>query len=52
MLPSAKLGFRAFIKVCDAGAFDTLITGWDAVEDELAKIEELGVEVIVVKNEQ
>jgi len=51
MLPSAKIGFRAFIKVCDAGKFDTLITDWDAVEDELAKIEELGVEVIVADKE-
>jgi len=51
MLPSAKIGFRAFIKVCDASKFDTLITDWDAVEDELAKIEEAGVEVIVVEKE-
>jgi len=51
MLPGAKIGFRAFIRVCDAGAFDTLITDWDAVEDELAKIEELGVEVVVVDKE-
>ncbi|MCL1952612.1 MAG: DeoR/GlpR family DNA-binding transcription regulator [Oscillospiraceae bacterium] len=51
LLPGAKLGFRAFIKVCDAGKFDTLITDWDAVEDELAKIEEAGVEVIVAEKE-
>jgi len=51
MLPSAKIGFRAFIKVCDAGKFDTLITDWDAVEDELAKLEDLGVEIIVVEKE-
>jgi len=47
LVPNQKIGLRAFIKVCDAGNFDTLITDWDAVEDELAKIEELGVEVIV-----
>ncbi len=51
LMPSHKVGFRAFIKVCDANAFDTLITDWDAVEDELAKIEEKGVEVIVVEKE-
>jgi len=51
MVPNQKIGFRAFIKVCGAGEFDTLITDWDAVEDELAKIEELGVEVIVVEKE-
>jgi len=51
MLPGVKVGFRAFIKVCGAEKFDTLITDWDAVEDELAKIEELGVKVIVAEKE-
>lgn len=49
MLPSHKVGVKAFIKVCDTNSFDTLITDWDSVEDELVKIEEKGVEVIVVE---
>lgn len=49
LMPNQKVGFQAFLKVCDAGCFDTLVTDWDAVEDELAKIEELGVEVTVVE---
>lgn len=48
MLPNHKIGVKAFIKVCDTDFFDTLITDWDAVEDELMKIEEKGVNVIVV----
>lgn len=51
MLPSHKIGFKAFIKVCEADSFDTLITDWDAVESELAKIEDKGVGVIVVEKE-
>ena len=53
MCPHQKLGYgaRAFMKVCDADKFDIMITDWDAVEDELAKIEELGVKVIVVEQE-
>ena len=51
MLPAAKIGFRAFIKVCDAGAFDTLITDWDAAEDALAKLEDAGVEVIIAEKD-
>ena len=51
MMPNQKIGFQAFIKVCDANRFDTLITDWDAVEDELNKIEEAGVEVVVVGRE-
>lgn len=51
MMPNQKIGFKAFIKVCDTNKFDTLITDWDAVEDELNKIEETGVKVIVVDKE-
>lgn len=49
MLPNQKIGVKAFIKVCDISEFDVLITDWDAVEDELAKIEEQGVNVIVIE---
>ena len=49
MIPNQKLGITAFMKVCDANKFDVLITDWDAVEDELAKIEELGVKVIIAE---
>lgn len=51
MMPHQKIGFQAFIKVCEADCFDTLITDWEAVEDELNKIEELGVKVMVVDKE-
>ena len=50
-MPNQKIGFKAFIKVCDTEIFDTLITDWDSVEDELTKIEETGVKVIVVDKE-
>ena len=51
LMPNQKIGFKAFIKVCDTNKFDTLITDWDSVEDELSKIEESGVKVIVVEKE-
>ena len=51
MMPNHKIGFKAFIKVCDADAFDVLITDWDAVEDELNRIEDVGVQVVVVERE-
>lgn len=49
LMPNQKIGFKAFIKVCDINKFDTLVTDWDALEDELVKIEELGVNVVVVE---
>ena len=51
MMPKQKVGVKGFVKVCDAGAFDTLITDWDAVEDQLERIREQGVEVNVAERE-
>lgn len=52
MLPNHKVGVKAFIKVCDTDCFDTLITDWEAIEDELVKIEEKGLEIIVVEERE
>lgn len=49
LMPCPKVGVNAFIKVADISRFDKLITDWEAVEDELAKIEEAGVAVIVAE---
>lgn len=49
LLPSQKIGTDAFIKVCDTEKFDLLITDWDCVEDEIARIEEKGVELFIVE---
>lgn len=51
MMPNQKIGFKAFIKVCDTNKFDILITDWDTVEDELVKIEDTGIKVVVVEKE-
>jgi len=51
LMANQKIGFKAFIKVCDANKIDTLITDWDAVEDELNRIRDLGVNVIVAAKE-
>lgn len=48
LMPSQKIGTDSFVKVCDAAAFDTLITDWDCVEDELLKLEEQGIGITVV----
>lgn len=48
LMPSRKIGTDSFVKVCDASCFNTLVTDWDCVEDELIRLEELGVQVTVV----
>ncbi|MBQ9118996.1 MAG: DeoR/GlpR transcriptional regulator [Lachnospiraceae bacterium] len=49
LLSGAKIGVDSFIKVCDAEQFDTLITDWECVEDQIALLEEKGIEIVVVE---
>lgn len=49
LIPGSKIGVDSFIKVCDIGDFDTVITDQDCAEDQLTTIEEKGVKVIVAE---
>ncbi len=49
LLPSSKIGVNSFIKVCDADAFDAVITDWDCVEDAVLSLEEKSVDIIVAE---
>lgn len=49
LMPSTKVGVDSFVKVCEVDVFDSIITDWDCVEDQIAAIEEKGVEVIVAE---
>lgn len=52
LLPSTKIGVNSFIKVCEAEQFDTVITDWDCVEDQVTALEDRGVSVIVVEESE
>ena len=49
LLPGAKIGVDSFVKVCEVERFDTIVTDWDCVEDQITAMEERGVEVVVVE---
>ncbi len=49
VIPGSKIGVDSFIKVCDVDAFDSIITDWDCVEDQIVAIEEKGVEITVAE---
>lgn len=49
LIPSSKIGVDSFIKVCDVEVFDSIITDWDCVEDQIVAIEDKGVDVIIVE---
>lgn len=52
LMPGSKIGVDSFIKVCDAAAFDTLITDWDCLDEQRMALEELGLTVTAVEAPQ
>ena len=48
MIPGAKIGTNSFIKVCEADDFNSVITDWDCVEEQITALEEKGIAVIIV----
>ncbi len=49
LFPSEKIGVRVLFKDVDTSRLGTLINDWDALEEELVKFDELGIEVVVVE---
>ncbi len=52
LMPGTKIGTDAFIKVCAAEEFDTVITDWECAEEYLFALEEKGVKVLVTEEEK
>ena len=52
LLPSAKIGTDAFVKVCDINLFDVLITDWECAEDQVLALEEKGISVTIVEEKK
>ncbi len=52
LLPGCKIGVDSFIKVCDAAAFDVLITDWDCLDEQRTALSELGLAVTIVEAPQ
>ncbi len=49
LFPNEKIGRESIFKICPVSDLDILITDWETSEEELIKIEEDGVEVVIVK---
>jgi DeoR family fructose operon transcriptional repressor len=52
LFPTEKIGFESILQICPANKLDILITDWEAPEEELKKFDELGIEVLVVEQEE
>ncbi len=50
LLPGTKVGTNAFVKVANAADFDTLITDWECLDEQVTALREIGLEVVNVTN--
>lgn len=51
LFPTEKIGFESIVSICPANRLNTLITDWDASEEDLSDFEEQGISIIVVEKE-
>jgi len=52
LMSNSKLGFEGFVKVADTNKFDILITDWEAFEEEINKIQDCGIDVIITEESE
>lgn len=48
LYPKEKIGFDSIVSICPANRLDTLITDWDASEEDLKQFDEQEIKVVVV----
>lgn len=48
LYPKEKIGFDSIVSICPANRLDTLITDWDASEEDLKLFDEQEINVVVV----
>lgn len=49
LYPTEKIGFDSVISICPANKLNTLITDWDASEEDLKQFDEIGVEIVITE---
>lgn len=51
LFPTEKIGFESILSICPANKLQVLITDWEALEEDLKKFDEMGIQIIVVEKE-
>ncbi len=51
LYPTEKIGVDSIVSICPASRLNTLITDWDALEEDLAEFDELGINIDIVEKE-
>ena len=51
LYPTEKIGINSIVSICPADRLDTIITDWEALEDDLKGFDELGIEMVITEKE-
>lgn len=51
LYPTEKIGIDSIVSICPANRLNTLITDWDALEEDLKAFDELGINIDIVEKE-
>jgi len=51
LFPTEKIGFESIVSICPANRLDVLITDWNALEEDLAKFDKKGIEIVIAEKE-
>ncbi len=51
LYPTEKIGIDSIISICPANRLSTIITDWDALEEDLVQFDELGIELVITEKE-
>ena len=51
LYPTEKIGVDSIVSICPASRLNTIITDWDALEEDLAEFDEMGIELVITEKE-
>lgn len=51
LYPTEKIGVDSIVSICPANRLNTIITDWDALEEDLKAFDELGINIDIVEKE-
>lgn len=51
LYPTEKIGIDSIVSICPANRLDTIITDWDALEEDLKGFDEQGIELLITEKD-
>ncbi len=51
LYPAEKIGTESIVSICPANRLNTVITDWDALEEDLVQFDELGIQLVITEKE-